>query len=813
MESVFMKFTNGYWIAGNGFTTDYAAQAYDVTTTDNSITVLATTAVIRNRGMTLQGPNLEITYSSAAENIIKVSISHYKGGLDDSPEFELNEDQGYTPIVTGCEGCAELISGNTSVVITKGEEWNVGFYYAGQDGSGSDGNDCSDGDGTRGHHGPSAPGRRRLTGNGWRSTGYSRQDPYKAKLRALSHKEDYFFDPPVGESEAYVLDRLDLGVGECIYGFGEKFTNFVKNGQSVDIWNSDGGTCSEQSYKTIPFYLSSNGYGVLVNNPGLVSFEVGSEVVSKVTVAVPGERLEYFIIGGGDLKGTLSLYTALTGRPALPPAYSFGLWLSTSFTTEYNEETVNSFIDGMSGRDIPLQVFHFDCFWMKEHEWCNMEWDTRQFPDPVAMLDRLKAKGLELCVWINPYVGQRSRLFEIGKDRGYFIKNPDGSVFQTDFWQPGMAIVDFTNPAACEWYSGLLKEIFAMGVRNIKTDFGERLPVNAVYHSGQDPVQMHNYYSYIYNKTVTAALDEFFGAGQSCLFARSATVGGQKFPVHWGGDCFASYPAMAETLRAGLSLCSSGFGFFSHDIGGFEATATPDLYKRWCAFGLMSTHSRLHGSSSYRVPWLFDEEACEVLRFYTKLKGRLMPYLYAQAAHTHETGIPMMRPMVVEFAGDAACKYLDTQYMLGDSLLVAPVMNGDGVAEFYLPDGKWTDIVSGAVYVGGRYYKEARSYTGMPILAREGAIIGYGNFEKSSAYDFIDGTEFVIYGLADGASTSADVRTCDGAKAFVLTASRSGGAITVAAPACPGRNASIRLAGSPETHPLGPTAVELTIGI
>ena len=794
-----MKFTNGYWIAGNGFTTDYAAQAYEVTATDNSITVLATTAVIHNRGMTLQGPNLEITYSSAAENIIKISVVHFKGVPDRSPKFELNEDQGYIPVVTNNERYAELVSGGASVVITKGDEWIVDYYW-----NGGGRTDLCAPDAAAG--GKGAAGRRRLTGNGWRSTGYSRQDPYKAKLRAISHAEDNFFDPPAGESEAYVLDRLDLSVGECIYGFGEKFTNFVKNGQTVDIWNSDGGTCSEQSYKSIPFYLSSNGYGILVNNPGPVSFEVGSEVVSKVTVAVPGERLEYFIICGGGLKETLSLYTNLAGRPALPPAYSFGLWLSTSFTTKYSEETVNSFINGMAERDIPLQVFHFDCFWMKEHEWCNMEWDTRQFPDPGAMLNRLKDKGLELCVWINPYVGQRSKLFDIGAENGYFIKTPDGGVFQTDFWQPGMAIVDFTNPAASEWYTGLIKELFAMGIRNIKTDFGERLPVRAAYYNGCDPAHMHNYYSYLYNKAVADALDGYFGHGQSCLFARSATVGGQKYPVHWGGDCFASYPAMAETLRAGLSLCASGFGFFSHDIGGFEATATPDLYKRWCAFGLMSTHSRLHGSSSYRVPWLFDEEACDVLRFYTKLKGRLMPYLYAQAVKTAVTGIPMMRPMVVEFEDDPACKYLDTQYMLGDSLLIAPVMNAEGIAEFYLPGGAWTDIVSGKTYQGGRYYRETRSYTGMPILARENSIIGFGDFVRSSAYDYINGTEFVIYGLADGAEASADVYKSDGSKAFTISASRAGSAITVGAPACPGRNVNVRATGTGKPHAAGPAA-------
>ena len=777
-----MKFMNGYWLPANGYKTCYATQPYEITATKNSITVLAATQVIRNRGMTMDGPNLEITYSSTAENIIKVHIVHFKGGVDNSPKFELNENQDFTPVISNTDNQAGLVSGDTKVVVKKGEAWSVTFYHK----------------------------ERKLTGGGWRSAGYSKQSAYKSRVKALSRAEDRFFDPPAGEADAYIFDRLDLGVGECIYGFGEKFTTFVKNGQTVDVWNSDGGTCTEQAYKAIPFYLSSNGYGVLVNTPDIVSFEVGSEIVSKVSVSVPGEALEYFIIGGEDLKDVLSRYTTLSGKPALPPAYSFGLWLSTSFTTGYNEETVHSFIDGMADRDIPLQVFHFDCFWMKEHEWCNMEWDTRQFPDPPAMLQRLKDKGLELCVWINPYVGQRSKLFDVGKEKGYFVKNHDGSVFQVDLWQPGLAVVDFTNPEAGDWYCGLLKELFEMGIRNIKTDFGERIPTNVTFHSGQDPMKMHNYYSYLYNKAVHNALAEFFGESETCLFARSATVGCQKFPVHWGGDCFASYEAMAETLRAGLSLCSSGFGFFSHDIGGFEATATPDLYKRWCAFGLLSTHSRLHGSESYRVPWLFDEESCDVLRFYTKLKGRLMPYLYAQAVKTHETGIPMMRAMVVEFSDDTACKYLDTQYMLGDSLMVVPVFNEQGIAEFYLPDGIWTDIVSEKPYQGGKYRKQTCGYTQTPILARENSIIGFGSFDKSPDYDYIEGTEFVIYSPADGVEFGADVYDSKGAKALTITAKRTGNTLAVTASPT-GKSFTVRVAGSDKTYETGAQGVEITV--
>ncbi|WP_310603126.1 alpha-xylosidase [Anaerosporobacter sp.] len=747
-----MKFANGFWVTQKGYDTKFASQPYEITTTENSITVLATTAVIENRGMTLQGPILEITYSSTCEDTIKVHIVHYKGGLDNSPQYELNEDFNFKPIINDSEESIELISGNTKVVITKGTSWSVQFYYK----------------------------EKHLTGGSWRATSYVTETQFMADAKKELNKDNDFFDYPYNGNTAYVREQLKTDIGECIYGFGEKFTPFVKNGQTVEIWNSDGGTCTDQSYKSIPFYISSKSYGILVNSSDKVSFEVMSDTVSRVSFTVPGEELEYFIIGGENLEGVLENYTTLTGKPALPPAYSFGLWLSTSFTTSYDEDTINSFIDGMAERDIPLQVFHFDCFWMKEFEWCNFEWDTRQFPNPPAMLKRLHDKGLEVCVWINSYVGQRSKLFDIGKENGYFIKNLDGGVYQTDAWQPGMAIVDFTNPAACDWYKGLLRQLFEMGVNNIKTDFGERIPTKCKYFNGMDPVKMHNYYTYLYNKCVFEALEEYFGKDKACLFARSATVGGHKFPVHWGGDCYAEYSAMAETVRGGLSLCSSGFGFFSHDIGGFEATAPADVYKRWCAFGLMSTHSRLHGSSSYRVPWNFDEESCDVLRFYTKLKGKLMPYLWAQAIKTHEVGVPMMRSMVIAFSNDPACRYLDAQYMLGDNLLIAPVMNEEGLAEFYVPEGTWYDIVTNDVYEGGRYYSRKCNYFEMPILARPNSIITCGEFATNNVvYDYLNNAEATIYNLEDGKTATATIYDSEANKLTDITATRSGNGITV----------------------------------
>jgi alpha-D-xyloside xylohydrolase len=581
------------------------------------------------------------------------------------------------------------------------------------------------------------------------------------------------------DGSPYVREQLALGVGECIYGFGERFTPFVKNGQAVDIWNEDGGTSSELAYKNIPFYLSSAGYGVLVAHPEKVSFEVGSEVVSRTQFSVPGEELTYYVIGGDSPKEVLRKYTQLTGRPALPPAWSFGLWLTTSFTTDYDEKTVTALIDGMKERRVPLSVFHFDCFWMKEFQWCDFEWDANQFPDPQGILRRLKDKGLRISVWINPYIAQKSRLFDEGMEKGFLVRRPDGSVWQWDRWQAGMGLVDFTNPEAVRWYQGRLRGLLSAGVDCFKTDFGERIPTDVVFHDGSDPARMHNFYTFLYNKAVFELLKEIRGEGKALVFARSATVGGQKFPVHWGGDCSATYESMAESLRGGLSLGLSGFGFWSHDIGGFEKTATPDLYKRWTAFGLLSSHSRLHGNESYRVPWLFGDEATDVLRFFVKLKCRLMPYLFATAVEASRDGVPLMRAMVLEFPLDPTCVWLDLQYMLGPSLLVAPIFRDDGSVLYYLPAGRWTNLISGAFVDGGSWKKETHGYMSLPIMVRPGSIIALGADDSRPEYDYADDVVFHVFEPTEGSDSTASVVSTEGREEAALSVRREAGQLII----------------------------------
>ncbi|HEV8248064.1 MAG TPA: alpha-xylosidase [Polyangiaceae bacterium] len=755
-----MKFSHGVWTMREGVTSTAVARVHEHEFRDGELVLRCVNrhepkANINNYGFSLR-------LGSPLEGVIRVHVQHLTGRVRRGPDFEIAASR-YEGVRVEVDGDKLVFrSGRISAVIKK-NPFSLSFY----------------------------DGERLLTRS----------------------KENQLAMMQVAGDREYWMQRLSLSVGEHVYGLGERFGPLAKNGQSISIWNEDPGTETDLAYKSIPFFLTNRGYGVLVNHPGRVDFEVATERVSALQFSVPGGELDYFVLQGPDPKGVLEKYAALTGRPPLPPLWSFGLWLSTSFLTDYDEKIVGGLIDGMFERQIPISVFHFDCLWMKEHHWCDFEWDKDKFPDAPAMLERLKQRGIKICVWINPYISEFSKLFAEGRDKRCFVQDKNGDVYQRNDWQPQIALIDFTNPQATHWYREKLRALLEMGVDCFKTDFGERIPVDAVYHDGSDPERMHNYYAYLYNRAVYSLLEEHRGVHEAVVFARSATVGSQKFPVHWGGDCDATFESMSETLRGGLSFGLSGGAFWSHDISGFNATASPTLYKRWVAFGLLSSHSRLHGSSSYRVPWVFDEESVDVLRHFTRLKMRLMPYVWGAAVQAHERGVPLLRATVLEYPDDPAALALEGQYLLGDSLLVAPVFDPEGAVRYYVPRGRWTDFETGEVKEGGRWYEELQvSMFRVPLLVRPGTLLPIGKFDDRPEYDFAQGLRLELFELDDGAEARSVVHGSDGKPLAEFRATRQGKRIQFVATA--GRELTVLLrrcsslgpienGSTVETSPLG----------
>ena len=732
-----MKFRDGYWLLRDGVRPFHPATVHRVTATEDTLTILAPAVVPDGRAAMHDLAALTIELSSPTVDVIRVRVTHHAGVRERGPFFPVYDGRAPNVSVEVDDSAACLTSGRLSARVHRTGPWNLEF--------------AADG--------------RTLTSSGSQSM---------AAVESLGR------DGAAGAGKSgghFMVEALSLGIGEHVFGLGERFGPFIKNGQSIEIWNRDGGTDSEQAYKNVPFYLTDAGYGVFVNDPGRVEFEVATEHVDRVGFAVEGQSLEYLVIYGPTPKEVLERFTGLVGRPALPPAWSFGLWLSTSFTTDYDEATVARFVDGMSERGIPLSVFHFDSFWMRDLQWVDFNWDERTFPDPVGMLARLHERQLRIGVWINPYVAQASPLFHEAGDAGYLLRRPNGDVWQTDQWQPGMGIVDFTNPGARAWYRSKLVPLLDQGVDCFKTDFGERIPTDVVWHDGSDPERMHNFYPYLYNQTVFELLRERRGPGEAVVFARSATACSWLFPVHWGGDCESTFPSMADTLRGGLSLGLSGFGFWSHDIGGFQGTPPAAVYQRWAQFGLLSSHSRLHGSNSYRVPWLVDDQSVEVVRTFARLKCQLMPYLYGAAVEVSRSGVPMMRAMVLEFPNEPTSAFLDRQYMLGGCLLVAPIFTEDGRVSYYVPEGRWTHLVTSAIVEGPAWVRESYDYSGLPLLVRPGSVVAMGARDDRADYDFADGVTLRAFELVEGVDVSVLVPDSTGAtdSAFVVT--RSSGSV------------------------------------
>lgn len=737
-----MKFSDGVWQTRPGWRLHHPCGIQEAHIDSEGISLLVLCKDMRAPSDLTDATTLEYRFTAPREDAISVRITHFAGAAHRGPEFSLNT----------APGCAEiretddrliLQSGRTRVEIDRAGHLSFRFWY----------------------------GDRLLTGADGLAA-YVTDADYEARRVADYNRRRL---PHNYIEETWLREALTLQVGEQIYGLGEHFTPLTRNGQNLDVWNRDGGSNTEQGYKCIPFHLSSRGYGVLVNTPDYVDYEIGTESVRHVIFQVEDETMEYIVLGGEGPRDVLTNYTALTGRSPVPPAWTFGLWLSTSWLPEFSREEILATIDRMAELGIPLQAFHFDARWMLDYHDCDFRWHPR-YGDAKQMLADIHARGVKVCCWINPYVAQPSALFREGLEGGYFVKKPDGGVWQTDVWMTGMAIVDFTNPEAAQWYCDRLGAVLDMGVDCIKTDFAERIPTEVVWHDGSDPRKMHNYYTFLYNRAIYGLLKSKYGERGAVVFGRSATVGTQQFPINWGGDNQASYVSMAESLRGGLSFCQSGYGFWAHDISGFVGTATPDLYKRWSAFGLLSTHSRLHGMDSFRMPWCFDEESCRVLAHFARLKCSLMPYLYEAANDVRLTGQPMMRAMMLDFPDDPVCLHLDRQYLLGERLLVAPIFNDRGLGEFYLPAGRWTDLQTGEAADGGRFYSRSYDYFSLPLFVRENSIIARGSTDAQTVYDYADGATFELYEIAN-----AECRVYEEGRGerLHIRAARDGGRMTL----------------------------------
>ncbi|MFL5605008.1 MAG: TIM-barrel domain-containing protein [Gemmatimonadaceae bacterium] len=553
----------------------------------------------------------------------------------------------------------------------------------------------------------------------------------------------------LGRSTAAVFE---LAPDERIFGLGESFTRLNKRGQRVVAYLRDAmGAQSRLQYKAVPFFLSSRGYGMFVHTSAPVTFDVGAEYDAHHAIYSGDELLDLFVFLG-DPKDVVSEYTAITGRSPVPPTWSFGLWMSR--ITYKSEAEVRNVARLLRSHRIPADVLHLDTGWFETDWRSDFQFSSSRFPNPRGMLQDLRSQGFHVSLWQYTYFTPKNPLWREIVQRGYHVRDEGGRLPAED------AVLDFSNPAAVTWYRSQLAALLRMGVSAIKADFGENAPASGLYHSGRSGWYEHNLYPLRYNQTVFDLTRETNGDGEGIIWARSAWAGSQRYPLHWGGDAENTNAAMAATLRAGLSMGLSGFTFWSHDAGGFVNRAPRDLYRRWLAFGALTSHVRTHGAPP-REPWEYDEAFTADFRRAMELRYALMPYIVAQARVNAAKGHPMLRPLFFDFPGDPGSWTVEDEYLFGADLLVAPLFTDSATARtVYVPPGTWIDYQTGKAYGGARWQEIASGEIPIVLLVRDHAVIPHAAVAQStSAIDWRH-LELRVFST-DGAPASGTVALAD----------------------------------------------------
>ena len=559
---------------------------------------------------------------------------------------------------------------------------------------------------------------------------------HEVRLAAYDHFSPPRYDAlPLGYCKTEGKnDRATLSfeckLNECFAGTGERFEKMDLSGQTFFLKNQDGqGVNNRRTYKNIPFYLSSRMYGVFYHTTAHSKLSLAGVSTRSVEFMSDQALIDAFIIGGDTVEEILRGYRDLTGYPSMPPLWSFGVWMSRM--TYFSADEVNGICDRLRKEHYPCDVIHLDTGWFKTDWLCEWKFNEERFPDPKKFVQDLLKKGFKVSLWQLPYVAEDAEQIDEARKNNYICKltkqqDSEGSNFSAlDY----AGTIDFTSEKATEWYKGLLKRLLDMGVKCIKTDFGENIHMDAEYEN-MSPELLNNLYALLYQKAAYEITKDVTGDG--IVWARAAWAGCQRYPLHWGGDSCSSWDGLAGSLRGGLHFGLSGFAFWSHDVPGFHtlpnfmnSVVQDDVYMRWTQFGVFSSHIRYHGTNK-REPWHYPNIAPMVKRWW-KLRYKLIPYILRESEKATHSGSTIVQALIFHHPEDNNCWHIDDEYYFGDDFLVAPVMSSDNCRDIYLPEGEWVEFFTGdrfSVSDGGRWLKDIETpLDRMPVFVRKGAVI------------------------------------------------------------------------------------------
>ena len=569
------------------------------------------------------------------------------------------------------------------------------------------------------------------------------------KEKGVELSDDHFSPPrydalPIGfcmtEGKA---DRATMSFkcdpDECFVGTGERFRKMDLSGQTFFLKNQDGqGVNNRRAYKNIPFFISSRKYGVFYHTSDYCRLSLADHSTRSVQFRNDRATIDAFIIGGETPERILFHYREITGFPPMLPLWSFGIWMSRM--TYFSAEEVEEICQRLRVEQYPCDVIHLDTGWFRTDWLCEWKFNPERFPDPEGFIKRLADNGYKVSLWQLPYVANGAEQIAEAKENNYIgplLKEQasEGSNFSTlDY----AGTIDFTYDKATEWYKGLLRNLLNMGVKCIKTDFGENIHMEATYHS-MTPQQLNNIYALLYQKAAYEVTKEVTGDG--IVWARAAWAGCQRYPLHWGGDSESSWAGLAGSLKGGLHFGLSGFAFWSHDVPGFHSTPDfmnsvidPKVYVRWTQFGVFSSHMRYHGTHK-REPWYYPTVS-DIVKKWWKLRYRLMPYILEESRLATETGYPVLQALLFHHPDDRTCWHIDDEYYFGRAFLVAPVMNSSDRRDIYLPEGEWVNFFTKEHFHGPIWLKDVYvPLDEMPVFCHPGTVIPVYEPEVKSTDD------------------------------------------------------------------------------
>jgi alpha-D-xyloside xylohydrolase len=525
------------------------------------------------------------------------------------------------------------------------------------------------------------------------------------------------------------------------YGLGERFNELNHTHQIIRNGSQDnGGPKGSATYKPIPFYLSSTGYGLWVDTTAEAVFDLNASSREDVSITVPAQKLRVVLIQGPQFPRILDRFTAMAGRSMLPPYWSFAPWVGRDY--HRNDADVRDDMEKTRTLGLPTSVILVDSPWATGYN--SYQFNPKQFSDVPSLVKDLHGAGFKLVLWHTSWINNqtarpheegfadkidvKSSNYDLAAAHGYFVKDKNGQPYQGKWWKGQGSLIDFTNPEAKAWWQGQVGLAVKAGADGFKDDDAEgNFQGDARFADGTDPRLMRNRYAVLYNRAMEEVIQNQLH-GNGILFIRSATVGNQNLAVLWGGDNesnFSPENGLPTVVTAGLGAGISGMAFWTADLGGYltpKGPANPRLFMRWTQYSAFSPTMELL-STSNRGPWDYGEDALKNYRKYAVLHMSLFPYRYAAAQEAAKTGMPIMRALVLEYQNDQRAREAKDEYLFGPDLLAAPVIDENTSRAVYLPDGQWIDYWSGKHLSGGDEVIADAPPDVLPLYARAGAIL------------------------------------------------------------------------------------------